>query len=110
MKSKLLHQLETACILQRDYPDKKAHVIAEWLLKLMRMAKRMEFLNLVHCNSGLSEYQETVQDKLTKRIEQHCVEFGVGVEVQHDPRGCAVRLKLPSGAANGFHCLWGLVV
>ena len=80
-------------------------------MSLMRAARQVAGLNLVWCNTGLSPAQEKRRERIKRDVLLFARQLGCKeVEISGDPRGAAIKLKMPSGRGNswggeGFYCV-----
>ena len=75
-----------------------------WCASMLRLAQTRQSLAIAECNVELSKAQRTRIDNTTRDIESLCVTAGkgYGCKVGGDPRGCVVKLTVPSGYVNDF--------
>lgn len=76
----------------------------EWCAVMLKLAQTQQTLAVAECNYELSKGQRTRIGSTTQAIEALCVEAGTGYgcKVGGDPRGCVVKLIVPSGYVNDF--------
>ena len=76
----------------------------KWCAAMMKLATIRQTLAVAECNYELSKSQRTRISNTTQAIEKLCVEAGpgYGCKVGGDPRGCVVKLTVPSGYVNDF--------
>ena len=72
-------------------------------LELMRLAKKKERYNLLHCNVGLTPYQEKMDEKIDTQVQDIAKKLQTTIKIGGDPRGYALKVLLPSGGYN----TWG---
>ena len=77
-------------------------VILNRLACLSSLCKRLDKLNEVDCNEGLSPQQEVEEGVLVAEATQLAGELGCKLYHQGDPRGPAIRLIRPDGRSNGM--------
>ena len=76
------------------------------LLEAMGKAEvKLQRLHLQACNVGLTEAEEKREAAITEKLRAELAEVGLGLRVNGDPRGCAVRVVLPEGQRGN---LWGV--
>lgn len=69
---------------------------------LMRSEVTLHRLAEEACNRNLTPAEERRELGIMDRVRTTCLEFGLGVEFNGDPRGSAIKLMLPSGRSNSF--------
>lgn len=113
-------------LLAREFPQIKLHILAEWTTKMMRASKRHAKLQEAQCNgdwpadNGQREVvacptcecmwvPTTFKSKLCpdchveRDIRRLCDAIpGIEPVFGGDPRGCTVKLKVPSGNSNDW--------
>jgi hypothetical protein len=72
------------------------------VLKLVRLSKRHHRLQELGCNRGLSAAEEAAEKRCEDAIQRLCRGLGCEPVFSGDPRGCTVKLRLPSGRTNDF--------
>lgn len=104
MKTSLEEMAEFVAIVTAEIEGAKyPHLIARDCVELRRLAVRRKSLTVAHCNYMEQDVFERRDKKLRARIEEAAKKLGaVGVIFSGDPRGCVVKLKLPSGKTNDF--------
>lgn len=86
------------------------HILAADIARIQSIAARAERYNLIACNTGLSEFQETEFDKLKLEAVTICAKYDIRGFFQGDPRGAAFRIECPrtvrhntmGGSESGF--------
>jgi hypothetical protein len=99
-KARFFHLLMTC------YP----HVVIARLEKtaniLYRTSTTLRRLYTIDCNVSLSGYRQQVHEGEKARLEAivkaYCDALNLPFEVNGDPRGCAVQVRLPNGSGNGW--------
>ena len=71
---------------------------ADELARLARRHKRIQERLCCEDNPALDK----MDDRNENLIKALCARIGCGVELQGDPRGCTVKLLLPSGKKNDW--------
>lgn len=99
-------QMEFMGILAQEFPKMKI----EWLLdacqKILRVAQRHQNLATEYCNRDLTEreikeYEDGCEEILIK-IRDEYFDGKLGWVLSGDPRGCTVKLTVPSGRTNDW--------
>jgi len=74
--------------------------------RIIQIAHTHHHLAEVYCSVELTEKQEARREKREQNIEAEitrlCAPYGIVPKFQGDPRGCTVKLKLPSGRTNDW--------
>jgi hypothetical protein len=73
--------------------------------QLMRWAKTHLHFAEAACNRGLQPRPDArlrSADRLEQRIIDACLPYGMTAVMGGDPRGCTVKLKVPSGKTDDF--------
>lgn len=76
--------------------------VFEFARFLLRSERTLHRLAEDRCNRKLWEHEEKREEVVAARVREECARLGVGVEFNRDPRGSAIKLRLPSGRANSF--------
>ena len=90
-------ELEFAVLMAREFPT--AHPLPSILADLIRLSRRHARLQERACNEGMPEGYD---ERCEKAIRQICALLGCEPIFGSDPRGCTVKLKVPSGKTNDF--------
>lgn len=77
-------------------------VILNRLACLSSLCKKLDKLNEIECNEGLTSKQEATEKELIVEATQLAGELGCKLYHQGDPRGPAIRLIRPDGRSNGM--------
>jgi hypothetical protein len=87
--------------ISRESSNRDADIIADEILEL---ANKVQRYAVMACNWGLSPRQERNEEKVCEQIRQRCHSLGEGFApvFQGDPRGCCVKLKVPSGYTDDW--------
>ena len=116
---------EFAAVLCRELPDLTGMEAVEAARKLCRLAATHRRLAVAHCNGDypagngerkteicpLCEQSWTLGTvkktgcpdcRCESEIKELVAELGLGVKFQGDPRGCTVKLQVPSGPTNDW--------
>jgi hypothetical protein len=83
----------------------KPYVAAAHAETLIRFGRAIQRFNETACNVGLTDAQEKQRERKVEAIRGYLAkEFGPGfsVFINGDPRGAALKLRVPSGANNDF--------
>lgn len=91
--------LEFASVLTKEYPDKTPFQIAEDGYALHRLAVNLQRLNEQYCNGNVDGDQYQVKKNVIRK-KMH--QLGYDGLLNGDPRGAAIKLKLPSGKVNDW--------
>lgn len=70
--------------------------------RLIQLGKTLHYYYEAACNRELSSFETTKVDRLECEVDFVCNELCLKYEIETDPRGSTVRLKLPSGRTNDF--------
>ena len=90
----------TFCILMaREIPADAPLVLTDVLHDLMRLARHHKKLQEMACNEPVPEGHD---EKCEGRIRELCEEINCVPVFSGDPRGCTVKLKVPSGRTNDW--------
>ncbi len=78
--------------------------------ELSFIARKMRKLNEAQCNYGLTDRQQRISDNLDKRALAIASRFGAekAIELNGDPRGCAIKFILPNGRHNNWGGSWSV--
>jgi len=99
---------------QREYIDFTAYMSKEFGNKrtpkqltdlcddLIKYGRSINNLNVQACNYGLSEKQEKRRAKIEKHINQIASVICTTIKINTDPRGSALKIKMPSGYNNDW--------
>lgn len=95
-----------AATMARELPPRWcAEAVVRWCAKTRAMAATHQRLMLEYCNDGLDERQKHQVDRVRERLARHCEPANVRPVFSGDPRGCTVKLQVPSGRTQD----WGEV-
>ena len=72
------------------------------VLKLVRLSKRHARFQELACNRGLSAAEERAEGQCEDAIRRLCRGLGCEPAFSGDPRGCTVKLRVPSGRTDDF--------
>ena len=72
------------------------------VLRLVRLSKRHARFQELGCNRGLSAAEERAEQRCEDAIRRVCQGLGCEPVFSGDPRGCTVRLRVPSGRTDDF--------
>ena len=72
------------------------------VLKLVRLSKRHARFQELGCDRGLSAAEEAAEGRCEDAIRRLCRGLGCEPVFSGDPRGCTVKLRLPSGRTDDF--------
>lgn len=95
LRERELEVLQFAVLMGREFPEVRPIQLQE----LMRLAKQHGKLQERACNVQVREGHDAACER---RIAALCKELGCEPVFQGDPRGCTVKLKVPSGTTNDF--------
>ena len=90
-------------VLARECPSLAPRQILDHATELRRMARALERLDVLACNTRLTEHQEKRAQRWRERLQAYVSAHlftADAVLFNGDPRGYAVKLLLPSGAYN----------
>ncbi len=104
--SKTREREEFVAVMTRECPEVRELVLLDALRRLMRLAARHGRLQEEACNHDMPEGYDAATEQ---RITNICAEIGCVPVFSGDPRGCTVKLKVPSGRTNDF-CGTGICV
>lgn len=113
MKSSTKEAVEFVAALMQETPNrnKAARDVTEPALILMKLARELATINLAWCNVGMTPRQAKRRANIIKTIGVTVRQLGIKeIETSGDPRGAALKLKMPSGNGNswggeGFYCV-----
>jgi hypothetical protein len=71
-------------------------------LRVLRAAAIHVRLAVIACNRGMTRAEERKDERTEERIVEMLKPYGIEPQFQGDPRGCTVKLKLPSGRSNDW--------
>lgn len=83
----------------REFPQVAPLVLLDVLRRLMRLSKRHGRLQEEACNHDMPEGYDAATEK---RINDLADSIGCLAVFSGDPRGCTVKLKVPSGKTNDW--------
>ena|SRR5215471_3430341 len=86
--------------LGRECSHLHRNELLEMASRLAVIAKRLHHYNETACCRDLTGAEHLKLCDLTREAESIAKRLKVGVRYNADPRGCALKLLLPSGAAN----------
>ena len=92
--------------LRAELPDVPAQDVAALVDLLLKSATILTTCNTNECNVGLTPRQECRKTITEAAVRAACAKFGIGVELDGDPRGLSIGLRLPSGATTGWGGLY----
>lgn len=72
------------------------------VLRLVRLSKRHARFQEASCNYGLTAAEEAAERRCEDAIWRVCRGLGCELVFSGDPRGCTVRLRVPSGRTDDF--------
>src|SRR5205823_5419201 len=72
------------------------------VLRLVRLSKRHARFQEASCNYGLSAAEEAAERRCEEAIRRLCRGLGCEPVFSSDPRGCTVKLRMPSGRTDDF--------
>ena len=87
--------LEFAVVMAREFPT-VAH-LSELLAELIRLSHRHAKLQEKACNVEVKDGHDAPCESKIRKV---CEEIGCEATFSGDPRGCTVKVKLPSGRSN----------
>ena len=97
---------EFIAIMIREFPDRQMHEVLSLCRKLMRYSATSNRLAETICSVDLGEAgnaRVAAQDEANDaRVEGICQAWGIEPVFSGDPRGCTVKLKVPSGKTNDW--------
>lgn len=118
---------EFMALLAKEMPETPSHLVVDFARKIMRQAKTHGRLAEAHCNGDWPADNGERKTELCKgcecgwvpstiskktglckscRIEvaiaKECEPFSIKADFQGDPRGCTVKLVVPSGKTNDW--------
>lgn len=106
---KVDHKQETIIVLAGELLGKPLSVIFTAVNELFRLAKKIQQYNENNCNRETTDREDKTDCKNRLRVYEICEKLGIPVETNGDPRGCAIKLTLPSGKSNCFfEKVWGI--
>ena len=97
-------RLEFAALLAMELPHLGQYRVAKLAEGLMSLGRSAHRLAEDMCNRDVPNAGDK-QDRLYAKAIAMLNEFGARIikpNFQYDPRGCCLKLLLPSGAYNGF--------
>lgn len=100
MQAQYLMEL-AAHVARAAPPGNSPYSVAVTLKRLIRTTRRLATLDLQQANGEGADYDNKT-GALEERLTRTCADLGPGFGFvrNRDPRGCAVYLRLPSGATN----------
>jgi hypothetical protein len=106
---KFQHYGEAVLAFRTALPDVVPLALLDLLESIGKAEVRLQRLHLQACNVGLTPAEEAREAKITEALRKELAEHGLGLRVNGDPRGVAVRVLLPTGASNrgGGDGEWG---
>ena len=96
--------VQFACQLTRELKKVTPYHVAIMADELMRLSRKHHRIMEGHCNGDydIPEDAHQPEDKIEAKITEIMKPFGITPIFSGDPRGCTVKLKMPSGATNDF--------
>ena len=94
---------EFIAVLTRELPNERPREVAIFARKLMGLARTHCRYQVMQCGDGSPNqeancrYAEEREAALERRIEKLCTKYGVKAVFSGDPRGCTVKVAVPSG-------------
>jgi hypothetical protein len=78
--------------------------VADTADRLCRIGQALDGLAVAVCHGDLTEKQKSRFSRLKGEARGLCYTLGAGFEAiyQGDPRGCVLKIKLPSGDGDGY--------
>lgn len=92
---------EFLVIMALELHNKQPYTIAKDSRELMRLAKRHHRLQEDYCN-GLRQEGDKATDRNEKRITTLATALNMKAYFSGDPRGCTVKLIVPSGFSDSW--------
>lgn len=89
--------LEFAVLMAREFPA--VPNLPRMLASLLKLSRRHGRLQERACNEQVPEDHDARCERL---IRETCAEIGCGAIFSGDPRGCTVKLTVPSGRTNDW--------
>ena len=107
MASKTHEIAEFGAILAREVPDMRPYSVGDLAANLIRLGKRANTLAVALCNGWVEQgaydrRHEAIKAKLDGLADGLFLTAGWGYSVGGDPRGCVLKLTVPSGYTNDF--------
>lgn len=98
-----LHEILTVAIRASQLnPGKHPGVLARMICDLHNMALDIRAYGVTHCNRDLTETEQKASDALDANARKMCAELNIELEINHDPRGAALRLSFEDGYTYRF--------
>jgi hypothetical protein len=79
-----------------------SYLLSRIVAATLKMGKRHSRLQETACNRELSVSEKKEEERLEGKMADLMGLFGIKVKLGGDPRGCTVKLLLPSGRTNDF--------
>ena len=70
--------------------------------RIMHLGTSYKRFAEAHCNRELTPAEQRKWLHIANRIAKLCSEWGIQPRIQNDPRGCTVKLVVPSGYTNDW--------
>jgi hypothetical protein len=83
-------------------PEKRRDSAVDLARLILRNAATIQHHAINLCNREVSAAEQTAAQRAKDRIEAACEPWGIKPNFGGDPRGCCVKLLLPSGRWNSF--------
>ena len=101
----LSDKLEFVAIMQAEY-KLRTHWTVRLCQKLMNLGATASRIAVTMCNRELTKHEQRTWERLPERIEAALAEFDIspvnGFKLGGDPRGCTLKLILPSRRTNDW--------
>lgn len=97
METYLDRAIRFSALMSREFPEAKT--IGADLIELMRLARRHHRLQTKACNVQVKEGHDA---KCEEAIRAVCARIGCTPIFSDDPRGCAVKVAVPSGLSDSW--------
>lgn len=99
-------QMEFVAIMGQEFPTMKTEWLMDACQRILRIAQRHQNLATEYCNRDLTdrerkEYEEGCEAKLVA-VNKEYFDGKLGWKLSGDPRGCTVKLTVPSGRTNDW--------
>ena len=97
-------KMEFTAILARECPQISALGVVAIAQKLMRLGATFNRMAVEQCNREWTEADEKKRERIRQRIMMLSDDLGFDKtpRFQNDPRGCTVKLRVPSGRTNDW--------
>ena len=93
---------EFGAILARELPTANPHMIGVLASSLRREARYFHGYAEAMCNREIEPHEEKSNERRRTLLKTLLASLGCGAIISQDPRGCCLKLTVPSGFTNDW--------